>query len=171
LLGELGAVVIDADLLARQATDELANEISKHFTIPLNSDGALDRAALAEVVFSDADALRWLESLVHPRVAQLAAQLRAAQSSDALVVYDVALLVEKQMSAQFDKVIVVTAPQDARIERLVGRGLTESDARARIAAQATDAQRAAVADILVDNGADIAALRARAREVYRNLTA
>ena len=84
---------------------------------------------------------------------------------------DVALLVEKQMSAQFDKVIVVTAPQDVRIERLVGRGLTESDAHARIAAQATDAQRAAVADILVDNGADIAALRERAREVYRNLTA
>jgi dephospho-CoA kinase len=117
----------------------------------LTPEGALDRPALAAVVFADPDARRRLDGIVHPLVRARAAELVAAAPPNAVVVQDVPLLVETGQAGSYDLVLVVEADLDTRVRRLVGRGLSEEDARARIAAQATDEQRRAVADVVLDN--------------------
>ena len=118
----------------------------------LSADGSLDRPALAAVVFGDPDARATLDGIVHPLVRARAAELISAMPEDAVVVQDIPLLVETGQAASFDLVLVVEADPEVRVARLVQRGLTaEGDARARIAAQATDEQRRAVADVVLDN--------------------
>src|SRR5205085_1711865 len=117
----------------------------------LAADGSLDRPALAAVVFADPEARRRLDGIVHPLVRQRAADLVAAAPGEAVVVQDVPLLVETGQAGAFDLVLVVETDLDTRIARLVGRGMAEEDARARISAQATDEQRRAVADVVLDN--------------------
>lgn len=156
LLAQRGAVVVDADALAREAVapgrPELAAVVAEFGDGVLAADGTLDRAALARVVFGDPERLAALEAIVHPYVARRSAELIADAPPDAVVVYDVPLLVEKQLQGDFDLVVVVEAPEDERVRRLVAaRGMAESDARARIVAQATAAERAAVADVVVHN--------------------
>lgn len=156
LLAQRGAVVVDADALAREAVapgrPELAAVVAEFGDGVLAADGTLDRAALARVVFGDPRRLAALEAIVHPYVARRSAELIAEAPPDAVVVYDVPLLVEKQLQGDFDLVVVVEAPEDERVRRLVAaRGMAESDARARIVAQATAAERAAVADVVVHN--------------------
>lgn len=156
LLAQRGAVVVDADALAREAVapgrPELAAVVAEFGDGVLAADGTLDRAALARVVFGDPRRLAALEAIVHPYVARRSAELIADAPPDAVVVYDVPLLVEKQLQGDFDLVVVVEAPEDERVRRLVAaRGMAESDARARIVAQATAAERAAVADVVVHN--------------------
>ena len=156
LLAELGAVVIDADLLAREVvapgTEGLAEVVAAFGEGVLGPDGALDRPALGAVVFADEAARRRLEAIIHPRVRARAAELEAAAPPGALVVHDIPLLVETDQAGSFDAVIVVDAPRELQVERMVReRGLTTEEAGARIAAQATREERLAAATYVVDN--------------------
>ena len=156
LLAARGAVVIDADRIAREVvepgTPGLAAVVDAFGAGVLTPDGSLNRPALAEVVFAHPAARGRLDGIVHPLVRARAAELAAAAPPDAVVVHDVPLLVETGQAASYDLVLVVEADPETRVARLVRRGLTEEDARARIAAQATDEQRRAVADVILDNG-------------------
>jgi dephospho-CoA kinase len=163
-MAELGAVVIDADTLAREAvgpgTDGLAEVIAAFGAEVLTPTGELDRAALGRLVFADADRRRRLERIVHPRVRARSAELVGAAPPDAIVVNDIPLLVETGQAASYPLVIVVLADTGVRVARLArDRGLSEADARARIAAQATDEQRRAVADVVIVNDGTLADLR------------
>ena len=160
-----GAVLVDADALAREVvaagTDGFAEVVAQFGTGVVGPDGELDRPALGAVVFGDADARARLNGIIHPRVRERSAALVAAAPPDAVVVQDIPLLVEGGMAARFGLVVVVHADVDVRVSRLVGqRGMSEKDARSRIAAQADDDARRAVADAWLDNGGspdDIAA--------------
>jgi dephospho-CoA kinase len=155
LLAARGAVVIDADRIARQVvepgTPGLAAVAEAFGPGVLTSDGSLDRPALAAIVFADPAAREKLDGIVHPLVRSRAAELAAAAPEGTVVVHDVPLLVETGQAGSYDLVLVVQADPDTRIDRLVRRGLTEEDARARIAAQASDEQRRAVADVVLEN--------------------
>jgi dephospho-CoA kinase len=155
LLAARGAVVVDADRIAREVvepgTPGLASVAEAFGRGILTPEGALDRAALAGIVFADPEALARLDAVVHPLVRHRTAELVAAAAADAVVVNDVPLLVETGQASSYDVVLVVQADTETRVARLVQRGLTEQDARARIAAQATDEQRRAVADVVLDN--------------------
>jgi len=158
-----GAVVLDADRLAREVvepgTDGLAEVVATFGAAVLTPDGALDRAALGRRVFGDDDARARLNALLHPRIAALTAERMAAADPGAIVVHDVPLLVENRMGPAYHLVVVVHADAAERVRRLVAaRGLTEQDAAARIAAQADDAARRAAADVWLDNSGDARAL-------------
>jgi dephospho-CoA kinase len=164
-LSELGAIVIDSDVLAREAlargSDGVGEVVAAFGPDVLTNDGALDRAAVARHVFADPDARRRLEQIVHPRVRARTAELVAAAPPDAIVVNDVPLLVESGLAASYDMVVVVLASVQIRVARLTrDRDMPEAEARARIAAQATDAQRRAVADVLIENDGTVERLRA-----------
>jgi len=154
-LAELGAVVIDADQIAREVvavgTPGLAAVVGRFGPDVLLPDGSLDRPKLGTLVFGDEQALADLNAIVHPLVGQRSAELMAAAGPDAVVVYDVPLLVENDLAGGFDAVLVVEAPLQTRLERLAGRGMDADTARARIARQATDEQRRAVATVVLDN--------------------
>ena len=155
LLAERGAVIVDADRIAREVvepgTPGLAAVVAAFGDGVVGPDGGLDRAALAAVVFADAEARARLDGIVHPLVRARAAEVVAAAPPDAVLVHDIPLLVETGQAGRYELVLVVQADLDTRVARLVARGMTEDDARARIAAQATDEQRAAVADVVLDN--------------------
>jgi dephospho-CoA kinase len=179
-LAALGAVVIDADLIAREVvepgTPGLAAVVAEFGTTVLRPDGALDRAALAGVVFTDPERRAALEAIVHPLVGARSAELLAAAPPDAMVVYDVPLLAESAGGAlgrtgEFDAVVVVEAPLETRVRRLVARGLTADDARARIAAQASDEQRRSIADHVLVNDGDLDDLTSAVDALWANLTA
>jgi dephospho-CoA kinase len=175
LLAAHGAVVIDADQLAREVvepgTPGLAQVVAAFGPDVLGPDGRLDRKALAARVFSDGAALARLNAIVHPLVAERGAELVAEAPVDAVVVHDVPLLVENGLEDAYDLVVVVDAPEEARLARLAARGLTEEDARARMAAQASSEERLAAADYLVVNDGDLVDLRVRVDELWRNLLA
>jgi dephospho-CoA kinase len=155
-LAEHGAVVIDADKIAREVvepgTEGLA-EVRAAFGDEVIGDGALDRAKLAAKVFTDESARNTLNGIVHPRIRTRTAELMAAAAADAVVVHDVPLLVEAHMGAAYHLVLVVDAPEEVRVHRVVHhRGMAEEDARARIRTQAGEADRRAAADVWLDNG-------------------
>ena len=171
-LAELGAVVIDSDALAREVvapgTEGLAEVREAFGDGVLTPDGALDRPALGRVVFRDPAKRRLLEQIIHPRVRARVREIAASAPPDAVVVNDVPLLVEAGLADDFDLVIVVLADEATRLERLVReRGMAEEEARARIAAQATDDERRAVADVVIVNDGTLGALRQRVDEVWR----
>jgi dephospho-CoA kinase len=154
-LAEHGAVVIDADKIAREVvepgTEGLA-EVRAAFGDGVISDGALDRAKLAEKVFTDEAARATLNGIVHPRIRTRTTELMAAAPADAIVVHDVPLLVEAHLGPAYHLVLVVDAPEEDRVHRVVHyRGMAEADARARIRAQASEADRRAAADVWLDN--------------------
>jgi dephospho-CoA kinase len=166
-----GAVVVDADQLARRAvepgSDGLDAVVAAFGPQVLAADGTLDRPALGRIVFADEAARRRLNAILHPRIAALTARELAAAPADAVVVHDVPLLVENGLGPNYQLVLVVTAPADERVRRLVAdRGMAEDEARARIAAQADDAARAAAADVLLDNSAGPAAVTAAAGRLW-----
>jgi dephospho-CoA kinase len=172
-LAELGARVIDADQLAREVvapgTDGLAEVVTAFGPEVLGPDGALDRPALGRRVFGDDDARHRLESIIHPRVRARTAELVAAQPPDSVVVNDVPLLVEGGLAAGYDLVVVVLAEESIRVRRLMEvRGMTEDEARSRIAAQATDEQRRAVADVVLRNDGSLEELRSAVDELWRD---
>jgi len=155
-LVERGAVLVDADRLAREVvepgTPGLAEVGAAFGPGVLAADGTLDRPALGRLVFGDEASRRRLNAILHPRIAALTAERTAAGGPDAVVVHDVPLLVENGMGAGYHLVLVVLAPEGERIRRLVAdRGMSPEDAAARIAAQADDAARRAAADVLLDN--------------------
>ncbi len=170
-LAALGAVVVDADAVAREVvepgTPALA-EIARRFGPEvLAPDGSLDRPALGRIVFGDPAALRDLEAVTHPAIWARTAELVAAVPADAVLVHDMPLLVERQMAGEYHLVLVVGASENTRLRRLVtDRGMTEEDARARIAAQAGDDDRRAAADLWLDNEGTREALEVAVRRLW-----
>jgi len=179
-LGELGAVVVDADQLARDlvAPGEPALErIAEVFGAGvIAADGTLNRAALASLVFRDPEKRLALNEITHPAVGALS-QVRfaeaAAQDANAIVVYDVPLLAESGARlGEFDLIVVVHADSDTRIQRLVElRGMTREEARHRINSQASDAERLAIADVVIDANGTLADTRAQADALWSSLRA
>lgn len=173
LLAEHGAFVIDADALAREVVEPGTpgfTAVVERFGPNVLAGSRLDRAALAELVFTDEHARADLNAIVHPLVAERAAELMAAAARDAVVVYDVPLLVEAGLAAGFDVVVVVEAPAETRLARLQRRGLSAEDATGRMAAQASDATRRAVADVVIDNDGSQARLAERVSELWTLLS-
>jgi len=178
-LAALGAVVLDGDTAARAVvepgTPGLARIAETFGPDVLRPDGALDRAKLAGIVFTDEAARQQLNAITHPLIlAHIVAQEEAALRDggpDTIVVHDVPLLAEGQRAADFDVVVVVDVPTELQVSRLAGRGLPEDQARARMAAQATREQRLAIADIVIDNSGTQADLDRRVAEVWADLTA
>jgi dephospho-CoA kinase len=170
---QCGGIIVDGDVIAREVvqpgTEGLASLVDAFGHDILLPDGALDRPALAAKAFRDDEARSKLNGIVHPLVAHRRAEIIAAVSEDAVVVEDIPLLVESGMAPLFPLVVIVHADVELRMRRLVEqRGMSEDDARARIAAQATDEQRRAVADIWLDNSGSSEALVQQARDVWNN---
>jgi dephospho-CoA kinase len=173
-LARYGAVVVDADAIAREVvepgTDGLAEVVAAFGREVLLPDGGLDRARLGDVVFGDPEARRRLNAIVHPRVGQRMTELDQAAGPDAIVVHDVPLIAENGRSDAYDMVVVVDAPPRTQIERLTrGRDMTREQAQARMAAQASREQRLAIADIVIDNSGTLADLGPRVAEVWDQL--
>jgi len=174
MLAELGAVVIDADLLAREVvapgTDGLAEVVAAFGPEVIAADGALDRPAVGAIVFADAAKRRVLEGIIHPRVRARAAEIEAAAPAGAVVVHDIPLLAETGQAGSFDAVVVVDVPVATQVERMVSlRGMSREEAESRVAAQATREERLAVATHVVDNTGSLEELRARVDAVYADL--
>lgn len=175
-LSSYGAVVIDADAIAREVvepgTPGLAEVVAEFGEGVLTADGRLDRPRLGEIVFADENRLASLNAIVHPRVAERSGQLmEEALASDAkVVVYDVPLLVENGLESLYDVVVVVDTPDDVRVERVSrDRGMPREQVRARIEAQADRATRLASADLVVDNSGTREELAERVAELWREL--
>ncbi len=156
LLERRGAVLVDADVVAREVVDPGTpglEQVRRQFGPGIvDRDGRLDRERLGAIVFADPERRAVLNAIVHPLVAQRTAQLITAAPRDAIVVNDVPLLVENRLQSRFDIVVVVDVPVDVQVDRLVRlRGLSVDDARRRIAAQATRDERLAVADVVIHN--------------------
>lgn len=177
MLVERGAVVVDGDQIARElvmpGSPALAAIVERYGQQVLHEDGTLDRAGLADIVFPDPDALADLDAIMHPRIAARAAEMldEAARTGAAAVVYDMPLLVEGGQADEFDLVVVVHAPVPVRLARLAVRGIRVDDAHERMQRQATDEQRAAVADILIDNSGDVEDLTDQVDRAWHLITA
>jgi dephospho-CoA kinase len=174
LLRELGAVVIDADRVAREVvakgTPGLAAVVEAFGPGVLDPDGALDRPGVARLVFADEEARRRLEAVVHPLVFAEVARLEAEAPPGALVVHDIPLLAETGRAGTFDAVVVVDSPEALQVERMLrDRRWTEEEARARMAAQASRSERLAVATYVLDNSGTLEELRRQVQELYVTL--
>lgn len=176
LLARRGAVIVDADALAREAvapgTSGLSEVVSRFGPEMVGAHGALDRGALAEVVFADPAALADLNAIVHPAVrAAIAERLAALDGFDGVVVLEIPLLVESGQNYGAAAVIVVDSPEDVALRRLVdGRGMDEGDARRRMVAQASRADRLAAADLVVDNSGSVEDLQGEVDRIWAVLT-
>jgi len=175
ILAQLGAVVIDADLLAREVvapgTDALAEIVAAFGPGVLTQDGGLDRPAMGAIVFADESRRRVLEAVIHPRVRARGAELEAAAPEGAIVVHDIPLLAETGQAGQFDAVVVVDVPTELQVERMVSlRGLSREEALARVGAQASREDRLAIATYVIDNTGTLEELRERVARVFRALS-
>ncbi|MGW1815762.1 dephospho-CoA kinase [Streptomyces sp. NPDC002125] len=176
LLARYGAVLIDADRIAREVvepgTPGLTAVVEAFGPGILNTDGSLDRSALGTIVFADPARLATLNGIVHPLVGARSAELERAAGPGAVVVHDVPLLTENGLAPLYDLVVVVDAAPETQLDRLLRlRGMTESDARARMAVQATREERLAVADLVVDNDGPLENLEPQVRKLWSELTA
>jgi dephospho-CoA kinase len=174
MLAELGAVVIDADLLAREVvgrgTDGLDEVVAAFGSQVLTPTGELDRPALGARVFADETKRRDLEAIIHPRVRARAAEIEASAPQGSLIVHDIPLLAETGQGAAFDAVVVVDVPSELQVERMVReRGWTPAEAQSRIAAQASREDRRAIATYVIENTGTIEELRRRVAEVFARL--
>ncbi|MFI8765996.1 dephospho-CoA kinase [Streptomyces sp. NPDC053792] len=174
LLVSYGAVLIDADRIAREVvepgTPGLAAVVAAFGDGVLTAEGTLDRPKLGSIVFADADRLAALNAIVHPLVGARSAELEGRAGTGDVVVHDVPLLTENGLAPLYDLVVVVDASPETQLDRLVRlRGMVESEARARMAAQATRAQRLAVADLVIDNDGPLDALEPQVRKVWDEL--
>ncbi|MBA2414478.1 MAG: dephospho-CoA kinase [Geodermatophilaceae bacterium] len=172
-LAEHGALVVDADVVAREVvapgTEGLAAVVAAFGSGVLADDGSLDRQRLGALIFADDEARARLNAIVHPLVSQRSAELAADAPHEAVVVHDVPLLVENALAPAYDVVVVVLADENARIQRLRDtRGMREEEARARMAAQTTDDQRRAVADAVLDNSGTLADLHRQVDDLWRD---
>ncbi|MGW0607130.1 dephospho-CoA kinase [Streptomyces sp. NPDC002644] len=174
LLVEHGAVLIDADRIAREVvepgTPGLAAVVEAFGPEVLAADGSLDRPKLGAVVFADPEKRAVLNGIVHPLVGERSRALEAAAPADAVVVHDVPLLTENGLAPLYDLVVVVDASSGTQLDRLTRlRGMSEEDARARMAAQATRDERLKIADVVIDNDVPLEELRRRVAEVWEEL--
>jgi dephospho-CoA kinase len=174
ILSDLGAVVIDSDQLAREVvargTPGLAQVVEAFGPEVLTPQGDLDRPKVGAIVFADESRRRVLEGIIHPLVRKRSGELEAAAGPDDLVVHDIPLLAEAGLASAFDAVIVVDAPPEVQVERMVReRGWTREEAESRIAAQASREDRRAIATYVIENTGSLADVRARVEEVYAAL--
>jgi dephospho-CoA kinase len=178
-LGELGAVVVDADRVARDVVapgePALAAIADTFGADVIAADGSLDRAALGAIVFSDPEGRQRLNAITHPAVLERSHALFAAAAAadpDAIVVYDIPLLVESGRAHEFDLVVVVQAAAETRVARLIElRGMTRDEAQHRLNSQATDSERLAIADVVIDADGTVAETLAQADALWENLRA
>jgi dephospho-CoA kinase len=173
-LAAYGAIVIDADLIAREVvgpgTDGLAEVVDAFGPGVLGPDGALDRAVLGDLVFADQQRLATLNAIVHPRVGARMRDLEESAGPDSIVVHDVPLIAENGLSDAYDLVIVVDVPPRLQLDRLVRlRRMSREQAQARMAAQAAREQRLSIADIVVDNSGSLAELDRQAGDLWTEL--
>ncbi|MDW8807785.1 dephospho-CoA kinase [Streptomyces scabiei] len=174
LLVECGAVLIDADRIAREVvapgTPGLAAVVETFGEDVLAPDGGLDRPRLGSLVFADPAKLAALNAIVHPLVGVRSRELEESAAEDSVVVHDVPLLAENGLAPLYDLVVVVDVAPETQLDRLLRlRGMTEEDARARMAAQATREKRLEIADVVIDNDVPLDELRLRVREVWADL--
>jgi dephospho-CoA kinase len=175
LLDAHGAVIIDADKIAREVvepgTPGLAAVVAEFGEDVLLPSGALDREKVGRIVFADPDRLAALNAIVHPLVGERMQELMDAAPGGAVVVYDVPLLAENGLAPMYDEVVVVDAPEETQLDRLTSRrGMTEEDARARMANQASRAERRAVATHVIDNSGTLDDLKAQVDALWEALT-
>jgi dephospho-CoA kinase len=173
-LAAYGAIVIDADLIAREVvapgSDGLAEVVTAFGPGVLASNGSLDREKLGELVFSDPEQLAKLNAIVHPRVGARMRELEETAGPDAIIVHDVPLIAENNLATGFDLVVVVDVPPRIQLDRLVRlRGMTRDQAQARMAAQASREQRLAIAGIVVDNSGSLAELDRQVGDLWAEL--
>ena len=175
ILSNLGAVVIDADVIAREVLEPNQAGYQKAIEVfgesILDSDLRIDRKRLAELVFQNSDELEKLEAIVNPAVIARVAQIRNSLPESTVVVYDTPLLFEKNLQGQFDKVLIVVTDSEHRKARLIERGLELTDIEARIANQATDAQRRTVADFVIENNGSPEQLQDQVTKVWQQISA
>lgn len=174
LLASYGAVIIDADNIAREVVEPgspgLAAVVAEFGEGVLAPDGSLDRPKLGTLVFGDTDRLAALNALLHPLIGNRSAELERAAGEDAVVVHDVPLLTENGLAPLYDRVVVVDASPATQLDRLVRlRGMDDGEARARMAAQATREERLAVADMVIDNDGPLEELEPQVRKVWEQL--
>jgi dephospho-CoA kinase len=169
---ECGGIIVDGDVIAREVVEpgtegltQLVDAFGEDILLP---DGALNRPALAARAFVDDEHRATLNGIVHPLVGKRRQEIIDAVHDDAVVVEDIPLLVETGMAPAFPLVVVVTADEETRVERLIERGMDEADARARIKAQAPEEQRRAIADVLLDNSGSPGELVDRARDIWHH---
>jgi len=170
----LGAEVIDADQLARQAIERGSagfDEVVATFGDSILKDGDINRRALGEIVFADPDKRKVLESIIHPKVQQALAEARNALGENQILIYEIPLLVETNAADKFDLIITVEAPLEQRIERLKKRGLMQSEIEKRIASQVTPEARIAVADIVIENDGSEEDLLRKIEAIWEELNA
>ena len=174
MLADRGAVVVDADLIAREVVERpevLAALAEKFGPEILAADGTLDRAALAERAFVTDELRKELEAITHPPIGEEFLRRVAAAPADGIVVHDVPLLVESTRGYQYGGVIVVVAPKEVRLGRLEERGVPRADAERRMALQATDEERAAVATWILDNSGAVEDLERQIEAIWPELVA
>ncbi len=169
-----GALLIDADAIAREVvapgTPGLAEVVAAFGSGVLRPDGSLDRDRLGEIVFADAGQRARLNAIVHPRVGERMAELERTAGPGALVVHDVPLIAENGLAARYDLVVVVDAPEQVQLDRLVRyRGLSPEQAQARMSAQASRERRLAIADIVIDNSGSLAELDRQVHDLWAEL--
>ncbi len=173
MLAARGAVVIDADAIAREVVEPgmpaLANLVDRFGPGILRPDGSLDRPALAAVAFVDDETRKELEAITHPMIGEEFLRRVAEAPADAVVVHDVPLLVESKRGFEYGAVIVVEAPLEMRLDRLEARGVARDDARRRIELQATDEDRRKIATWVVDNSGDVGRLEQKISEIWSEL--
>ena len=173
-LAAQGAIIIDADLIAREVvapgTSGLAEIIALFGPAVLGPDGALDRTALGEIVFADQEKLARLNAIVHPRVGKRMRELEDSAGPASIVVHDVPLIAENDLASTYDLVIVVDVPPRLQLDRLVRlRGLSREQAQSRMAAQAARDQRLSIAGIVVDNSSSLAELDRQVGDLWAEL--
>lgn len=173
-LAAQGAVLIDADAIARQVvkpgTDGLAAVVAEFGDGVLQPDGHLDRERLGEIVFADPTRLARLNEIIHPLVGQRMAELEKEAGADAIIVHDVPLIAENQLAAAYDLVVVVDAPEHEQLERLIRlRQMSQEQAEARMAAQVGRDQRLAIADLVVDNSSSLTELDRQVGDLWGEL--
>lgn len=175
ILTDLGAVVIDADVIAREVLEPgqigYENTILTFGDSVLTESGSIDRKKLAEQVFQNPVQLAKLEAIIHPAVIDRVTQIRESLPETSTVVYDTPLMFEKQLQSQFDKVLIVSADTELRRSRLLDRGLELNDINARMANQATDDQRESIADFVIQNNGSLAQLQEQVAEVWLQISA
>jgi len=173
LLARRGAVVIDADVIAREVVEPgmpaLRKLVERFGPEILQDDGSLDRPKLAAIAFVSDETRKELEAITHPAIGELFLQRVAAAPEGSVVVHDVPLLVESKRGYEYAGVIVVEAPLEVRLDRLAARGVPRDDARRRIELQASDEDRRKVATWVVDNTGDLEALDGQVADIWTEL--
>ena len=173
LFSQKGAVVIRSDELARQVIEpqtpgfqQVIDRFGEDF---VNSEGYIDRAKLAQIVFQDDAALKDLENIVHPLVRSKTNQIIDQHTSETIIVNEIPLLLEKEMESLFDFLVIVISSEKNRLERLAQRGLTTEQATARISKQVSDDERKAAADFLIVNDGNLDQLEADVEKIWQTL--